>query len=81
MSRHTIFKNGLQIAYGFDDIPMGGYFFQVFDMNKQSEDDEGLIVNEGFFKGIGKTRMMELMEEYHIDNETHISHVAMDLPI
>jgi len=77
--------------------PMGGYFFQVFDKTKKIEEKkteeenieaekvdpsgEGLIINKGFFKGIGKVEMLELMEKHGIKNKSHLKNVALDLPI
>jgi len=63
-------------------LPEGGYFFQVFDTNKVSdENDEGIVLNEGFLDGISKERMFNLMTEYKVKNEEHLQLVAMDLPI
>ena len=82
MSRHTQKQSNIEIAYGYDDIPMGGYFFQVFDSNAISEEnEEGIVVNEGFAFGIGKSKMIELMTKYEVKNEEHLKLVAMDLPI
>jgi len=83
MSRHTIKTPNKLIAYGFDSmLPTGGYFFQVFDENAISdENDEGIVVNEGFLDGISKDKMLSLMNEYGIQNKTHLEQVAMDLPI
>lgn len=87
MSRHLIRKQDITIAYGFDSMmPTGGYFFQVFDQKKVSDsNEEGLVVNEGFFKGIGKSRMADLMIEWELDKHpianAHLVQVALDLPI
>jgi hypothetical protein len=83
MSRYTQTNSNIQIAYGFDNmLPEGGYFFQVFDTNKVSdENDEGIVLNEGFLDGISKERMFNLMTEYKVKNEEHLQLVAMDLPI
>jgi hypothetical protein len=83
MSRHTQTNSNIHIAYGFDDMmPGAGYFFQVFDDNKiTDENDDGIVLNEGFVEGIGKEKMFNLMKEYNIKNEEHLKLVAMDLPI
>lgn len=85
MSRHLIRKNDIVIAYGYDDMmgPMlGGYFFQVFDKTKETEEnEEGVVVNEGFVKGISRNRMVELMTEWGITNKKHLKSIALDLPI
>jgi hypothetical protein len=77
MSRHIQKKNELTIAYGFDPTPLGGYFFQVF---KEKGEDEEFIVNEGFVKGISRTKMLGLMTKWEIKNRTHLLKVALDLP-
>lgn len=85
MSRHIFRKKNLTIAYGYDEMmppPMGGYFFQVFDSNmKSNNNEEGLVLDEGFVRGISKNRMIELMSEYGISNHSHLTFVALDLPI
>lgn len=83
MSRFNIYRDKIRIAYGYDHMSfVPGYFFQVFDMNAITEsNDEGLIVNEGFFKGIGKVKMLELMESYKIKNDEHFKLVSLDLPL
>jgi hypothetical protein len=84
MSRHLIRKNDIVIAYGYDDMmPLhGGYFFQVFDKTKETEDnEEGIVVNEGFVRGISRNRMAELMTEWEVSNKRHLKAVALDLPI
>jgi len=79
MSRFTKIKK-LKIAFGFDPMtPTGGYFFQVFEEYK--DDDEEILVNEGFDKGISKTKMLELMEAYNVGTTEQRQLVAMDLPI
>lgn len=85
MSRHVVKKQNLTIAYGFDEMmpaPLGGYFFQVFDKRMESpHNEEGLIVDEGFVKGISKDRLIELMVKYGINNHSHLTIIALDLPI
>lgn len=82
MSRHLHKQSNIEIAYGFDDIPGGGYFFQVFDKNAITEEnEEGIILNEGFTQGISQTRMLELMVSHDIKNEVHLKRVAMNMQI
>lgn len=84
MSRYVIKQNeDVTIAYGFDPIPhFGGYFFQKFDNSQISEENpEGLVINEGFFGGLPKNKMVELMMDNGIGNQKHLTHVALDLPI
>lgn len=82
MSRHTQNNSNIHISYGYDDIPGGGYFFQVFDDNAISEEnDEGLILNEGFVEGIPQKMMMELMVKFGVLNVEHLKRVAMDMQI
>lgn len=83
MSRHTQIKSNISIAYGYDHtVPLGGFFFQVFDSKKISEEnDEGVVLNEGFVHGISKERMLFLMEEYGVKDKLHLELVAMDMPI
>lgn len=82
MSRHTQKQGNIEIAYGYDDIPGGGYFFQVFDKNLVSEEnEEGIVVNEGFVEGISQKNMLELMLKYEIKNEVHLKLVAMDMQL
>lgn len=81
MSRFTERKGTITVAYGYDPVPMGGYFFQVFDEEKKTEEnEEGIILNEGFVGGISKNRMVELMTQYGV-NKKKIELVALDLPI
>jgi len=82
MSRHTKRIGTKTIAYGFDPIPGGGYFYQVFDEEKITEEnDEGVVVNEGFAFGIDRDRMLALMLEHGVSDEIHKEFVALDLPI
>jgi hypothetical protein len=86
MSRHTVKKDNLTISYGYDDMmpsPMGGYFFQVSDKNAIDEEKnpEGFVVNEGMVKGISRNKMATLMLEYKIENRSHLTLLALDLPI
>lgn len=84
MSRHLVKKEGITIAYGYDDMmpaPLGGYFFQVFNENLVSEENpEGVVVNEGMMRGISRNRMAELMTEYRISNRHHLTCLALDMP-
>jgi hypothetical protein len=77
MSRHIQKREELTIAYGFDPTPIGGYFFQVY---KEKEEEEEFIVNEGFVKGISRTKMLGLMTKWEIKNKAHLLKVALDLP-
>lgn len=61
MSRYIISSARYRIAYGFDPIPNGGYFFQVYDKRKQNDEDEGLVFNEGYCHGIDRIAMLSLM--------------------
>lgn len=82
MSRH-IQKTGTKtIAYGFDPMPGGGYFFQVFDTRFiTDENDEGIVINEGFFNGLPKKRMLDLMTEHSVNEPLHIELVELGMPI
>jgi hypothetical protein len=86
MSRHIVKKDNLTIAYGYDEMmppPMGGYFFQVSDKNAIDEEKnpEGFVVNEGMVRGISRNKMATLMLEYGVTNHSHLTFVALDLPI
>jgi hypothetical protein len=84
MSRYLIKRDeNVTIAYGFDPIPhFGGYFFQKFDNSTiTDENPEGLVINEGFLGGLPKNKMVELMMENGVQNHSHLTFVAMDLPI
>lgn len=98
MSRYVLQKGNLEIAYGFDRMtPLGGYFFQVFDLSKKVEDwkteeeneealkvdpsGNGMVLNKGFVKGISRSAMLELMETYGVNNKKHIDSIVLDLPI
>ena len=69
----------VSIAYGFDKAT--GYFFQKFDENDSSKkEQEYLVLDEcSTFTGMSKSRMMELMEKYEVEEE-HILNVVLDLP-
>jgi len=77
------------IAYGFDTMPMGGYYFQCFDTLAISKtNEEGIILNDGFCPGIGKEKMLghlESIEKWGIKTDPTIEKqkllVALDLPI
>ena len=80
MSRHVKRRGSLEIAYGYDDGM--GYFFQVFDSEQESdENDDGLILNEGFIEGISKERMLELMKQYKVDNSMHTELIELGIAI
>lgn len=86
MSRHVVKKENLIIAYGYDDMmphPMGGYFFQVSDENAIDEEKnpEGIVLNEGMIKGISRGRMVDLMLAHGINDHSHLTLVALDLPV
>jgi hypothetical protein len=85
MSRYTIRKENITIAYGYDDMmppPLGGYFFQISDENAVSDENpEGITLNEGMLKGISRSRMAELMLEHGVKNHSHLTSIALDLPI
>lgn len=84
MSRYIINRGNLEIAYGWDEIPTG-YFFQVFDTTKVTDDSEGIIVNEGFMGDINNKRMLKLMDEYEVSGTLKIEiqrqRIKNNLPI
>lgn len=65
MSRHIIQSEKYLIAYGYDNVPGMGYFFQVYDKSRVDEDDEGLIVNEGYTEGLSYLDMTGHMVNIH----------------
>ena len=91
MSRYTKFvkkdNTVYEVAYGFDRMTkLGGYFFQVFEHNKESragdsENEPRVILNEGMIRGISRTRMLQLMDEWSILDEDSRMNIALDLPI
>lgn len=81
MSRYVKqLKNGKEIAYGWDHAT--GYFFQVFDVEDEEDiEKDYLLINEcSTFTRMSNGKMLELMDVYKLP-ESHIEHVAMDLPI
>ena len=80
MSRYSkTLDNGKEIAYGWDHVT--GYFFQVFDVLDDNDEDEHLLINEcSTFTKMSNGKMLELMSVYNLP-ESHIERVAMDLPI
>ena len=80
MSRYSkTLDNGKEIAYGWDHVT--GYFFQVFDVLEDHDEDEHLLINEcSTFTKMSNGKMLELMSVYNLP-ESHIERVAMDLPI
>jgi len=91
MSRYKNFSSDrrYEVAYGYDPVPMGGYFFQVFDRNAINEtNDEGVIVDEGLMPGIPSNEMLahlENLEKWNIKLTDRIAQhkvlVALDMPI
>jgi len=77
MSRYIKKKGDQRIAYGYDPTPMGGYFFQVFE---GEGDEERVIVNEGFVKGISRSKMLSLMKKWGVEKEEHVTKIVLDLP-
>lgn len=61
MSRYILKSDRYTVAYGYDNIPGGGYFFQVYDQAAVIGDDEGLIINEGYDAGLGWLDMFSFM--------------------
>ena len=79
MSRYTKeLDNGKVIAYGFDNTT--GYFFQVFDVPDENEEEYLLIDECSLLTKMSNGKMIELMDVYKLPN-SHIERVAMDLPI
>ncbi len=66
MSRYSIQSEKYFVAYGYDPIPNGGYFFQVYDRERINDDDEGLIINEGYEVGLAWIDMLALMTNVHL---------------
>ena len=51
------------IAYGFDDDPLGGYFFQLYDMKAISKhNDEGIVIEAGLCPGIPSIEMIQYLD-------------------
>jgi len=79
MSRYTKeLDNGKVIAYGFDNTT--GYFFQVFDVPDENEEEYLLIDECSLLTKMSNGKMIELMDVYKLP-DSHIERVAMDLPI
>lgn len=62
--QHPVTGQEVQVAYGWDEVPgfKPGYFFQVFDPN----DDDEVIVNEGFLTGISEDSLRRLKKEWSV---------------
>jgi len=83
MSRYTstITKENKQyeVAFGYD-VPLSEYFLQVFDLSKVTEDDEGLILDEGsWMTGKSNSEMLELYIEWQVPDK-YRECVVLDLP-
>jgi hypothetical protein len=66
MSRYTKkSRDGrYQIAYGWDQAPLCGFFFQVYDSQAISEqNEEGIVVSEGLCPGIPGKKLADLLIE------------------
>lgn len=63
-------NKSVDIHYGYDQVPgfPAGYFFQVYSREKEDMDSdplgEGLLVNEGFVKGISKKQLNDLAKHW-----------------
>ena len=84
MSRYTksviiADKNHL-ISYGFDRmLQPQGYFIQIYSLEEDGE--EVYLVNVGFVLGVGKTKIIEVLEAYNITlPEEHMMKLSLDLP-
>ncbi len=64
------------VVYGFDNTE--GYFFQLF--TGKDENERITIDESSLFTKMSNAKMMELMQEYGV-SESHISMVALDLPL
>lgn len=82
-------ENGesVSIAYGYDVVLTGvyeGYFFQVNSRDpeiiKESEDGEGILVNEGFLDGISQEKLTELMLKWKAEEPRHQLTQELDTP-
>lgn len=68
-----------ELAWGFDHAV--GYYMQLFDSRKQSEEnDEGIVFDKDqMFSKMSNSEFLELLKKYNCP-DTHIQCVAMDLP-
>ena len=64
----------VEIAYGYDLVPglKPGYFFQVFSKDpvdiENDPSGDGLIVNEGFGKGISHEDLLKCVKEWQVED-------------
>lgn len=65
MSRTTIHNLHYELAYGHDHV--FGFFIQVFDMFRQTDDDPGLVVDLDGENGLTPEKMVEIAKEYGFD--------------
>lgn len=62
----------VHIAYGHDIVPgfRQGYFFQVFSLDpkviEESDEGEGLLVNDGFLDGLTADELRERIEHWKV---------------
>lgn len=91
MSRYTRTSpdRRYEIAYGYDNVPFGGYFFTVYDQREISDtNEEGVVLSEGLMPGISSERMQELFsiteDEWGIKHdsrmEQHLESIKQNLP-
>jgi hypothetical protein len=66
----------LLIAYGLDHAT--GWFYTVFDLEADDEDDDVLEDKNSMFDGLSNGELLEKLQEFDAD-EFHIYRVAMDL--
>ena len=78
MSRHSIFTNGLEFAYGYDR-PLRQYFYQVFDEANGFPVEQSDIVD-----GSTRNEVVEAAKRIGAFDKIpqhHISALMLDLPI
>lgn len=85
MSRYgtKIDNSGSKIEYGYDRVPYGGYFYQVFNENGElveGGDTRSLMVAHENEEHMNRSEIAEKLEEHGV-NEIHVETVEMDQPL
>lgn len=50
------------IIYGYDNIPMGGYFAELYNISKGSDSDP--VEQIGFYPGVNKDKIIDFFEKH-----------------
>lgn len=72
------------IIYGFDNIPMGGYFAELYSISKGADSDP--VDQVGFYPGVSKNKIIDFFEKHNAleaakkQTKEAFNNLILDLP-